>query len=192
MLDTIQQLDLRLFFKINGQWTNGFFDVLMPWLRQPSAWAPLYLFLILFTLINFRWRGLAWIIFFLISFGIADQTSMFFKDFFGRIRPCRDPNLEHYVRVLAYYCPKSGSFTSSHAANHFAVGVFSFFSLKPFIGKYSWLFIIWAASICYAQVYVGVHYPGDVLGGAVLGTLIGSLTANVFQRRIGLQLEPLI
>ncbi|RAJ02624.1 undecaprenyl-diphosphatase [Chitinophaga skermanii] len=191
MLEQIKRLDLQLFFRINGQWTNSFFDNFLPWMREPLFWAPLYLFLIVFPILNYKWRGFFWIAFFLITFAISDQTSMFFKNYFERIRPCRDPFLADYVRVLVNYCPRSGSFTSSHAANHFSVATFCFFTMRKIFKGYTWLFFAWAAIIGYSQVYVGVHYPGDVLGGAVLGIAIGLVTSGVFQRHIRLELDNL-
>ncbi|WP_143307863.1 phosphatase PAP2 family protein [Chitinophaga vietnamensis] len=188
MLDSILRGDLRLFFHINGQWHNAWLDVLMPFLREPFVWAPLYLFLALFITINYGWRGFFWIVFFLVTFAISDQVSLFLKESIGRVRPCRDPIVSHYARVLVVYCPMSGSFTSNHAANHFALATFCFLTLKSAFGRYAWLFFVWAASIAYAQVYVGVHYPLDVFGGAVLGLLVGLLSGSFFKRRI--RLEP--
>ncbi|HVI47584.1 MAG TPA: phosphatase PAP2 family protein [Chitinophaga sp.] len=188
MLENILKGDLRLFFHINGQWHNVWLDVIMPFLREPYVWAPLYLFLALFVTINFGWRGLFWILFFLLCFGMSDQASLYLKETIGRVRPCRDPVVSHFARVLVVYCPMSGSFTSNHAANHFALATFCFLTLKSFFGRYTWLFFVWAALIAYAQVYVGVHYPLDITGGAVLGLLIGLLSGSFFQRRI--RLEP--
>ncbi|MDR6566994.1 undecaprenyl-diphosphatase [Chitinophaga ginsengisegetis] len=189
MLESILREDLRLFFHINGQWYNGFLDVVLPFLREPFVWAPLYLFLGLFVTINYGWKGLFWILFFLLCFGVADQSSLYLKSAIGRVRPCRDPLVSHYARVLVVYCPMSGSFTSNHAANHFALATFCFITLKQAFHRYAWLFFVWAAAIAYAQVYVGVHYPLDVAGGAVLGILIGLLSGSFFQRRIRLESE---
>lgn len=189
MLENLLRFDLRLFFHINGQWHNAALDVILPMLREPFFWAPLYLFLGLFVTINYGWKGLFWIFFFLISFGLADQVSLYIKEAVGRLRPCRDPLINQFVRVLVVYCPSSGSFTSSHAANHFALGTFCFLTLKKIIPGYAWLFLVWAAIIGYAQIYVGVHYPLDITGGAILGILIGLLTGRVFQRRIRLESE---
>lgn len=189
MLEDILRFDLKCFFYINARWHNSWLDALLPWIREPYLWAPLYLFLALFVTINFRWRGFFWIVFFIVSFGIGDQTSLFLKETFGRIRPCRDPIVSQFARLLVDYCPMSGSFTSNHAANHFALATFSFLTLKPVIGRFAWLFFAWAAIISYAQVYVGVHYPLDVTGGAVLGILIGLLSGSFFQRRIRLETE---
>jgi undecaprenyl-diphosphatase len=189
MLEWLLRQDLRLFFHINNKWQQPWLDAMMPWIREPYVWAPLYLFLALFVTINYRWRGFFWIVLFIVSFGIADQTSSFIKDAVGRLRPCRDPLLQHFVRVLVSYCPGSGSFTSNHAANHFALGTFCFITLKQAFQQYAWLFYVWAFAIAYAQVYVGVHYPLDVLGGAVLGTMIGILSSSFFQRRIRLEAD---
>ncbi|MGX5819556.1 phosphatase PAP2 family protein [Chitinophaga lutea] len=188
-MESLLTWDLQMFLNINGRWINGFFDWLLPIVREPFIWAPLYLFLLVFVTYNFGWRGFLWIVFFLITFAICDQSSGFFKEFVGRLRPCRDPLISPYVRQLAIYCPMSGSFTSSHAANHFGVGMFCFVTLRPRIGKWAWLFFLWAAVIGYAQVYVGVHYPLDIVGGALLGLLAGSLSGGFFQRRIRLELE---
>ncbi|PSL47591.1 undecaprenyl-diphosphatase [Chitinophaga niastensis] len=188
MLESILRGDLRLFFHINGQWHNSWLDVILPFLREPYVWAPLYLFLGLFVTINYGWKGFFWILFFLLCFGVADQTSLFLKEAIGRVRPCRDPIVSHYTRVLVSYCPMSGSFTSNHAANHFALATFCFITLKSAFGRYAWIFFAWAAVIAYAQVYVGVHYPLDVTGGAILGLLIGLLSGSFFKRRI--RLEP--
>ena len=132
---------------------------------------------------------LFWIVFFILTFAITDQASAFIKDVVGRLRPCRDPNIAEYVRVMVIYCPSSGSFTSSHARQPFWPCDVSFLSLKPQIGKWAWLFFCWAAVIGYAQVYVGVHYPLDILGGALLGLTAGALSGGFFQRRIRLELE---
>jgi undecaprenyl-diphosphatase len=187
MLEAILKEDLRLFLHINGQWHNAFTDFLFPLLREPYLWAPLYLFLALFVTINYGWKGLFWIAFFLICFGLADQSSLYLKSAVGRIRPCRDPIISHYTRVLVVYCPRSGSFTSNHAANHFALATFCFITLRSAFRRYTWLFFLWAVLIGYSQVYVGVHYPLDVIGGAVLGSLIGLLAGSFFQRRIRLE-----
>jgi membrane-associated phospholipid phosphatase len=188
MLERLLRLDVKLFFYINNVWSNPVLDAVVPWLREPYVWAPLYLFLLLFVTINYGWKGFWWAVFFMITFGLSDQSSLHIKDAVSRLRPCRDPLIQQFVRVLVVYCPSSGSFTSSHAANHFALGTFCFFTFRHISKLYASLFFVWAAAICYAQVYVGVHFPLDVLGGAVLGLFIGTMSAGFFQRRI--RLEP--
>jgi len=86
---------------------------------------------------------------------------------------------------LVDHCGQNGSFTSSHATNHFGIAVFIFITLEKVWGKFNYLFLLWAAAICYAQVYVGVHFPFDVLGGAILGSCIGFAMGKYFNDKMG-------
>jgi undecaprenyl-diphosphatase len=86
------------------------------------------------------------------------------------------------VRLLLDHCSGGFSFTSSHAANHFGLAMFIFISLTPVFKKYTWLFFLWAGVIAYAQIYVGVHYPLDVLVGAMIGLVVGKLNGMVFKK----------
>lgn len=189
-MESLLRFDLRLFFNINGEWTSPILDQILPWLREPYLWAPLYLFLVVFAVYNFGWKGFFWIVFFLVTFALADQGSSFLKSLVGRLRPHNDPILAPYVRVLVGYYPKSGSFTSSHAANHFALATFCFITLRHAFRGWVWLFYLWAVAIGYSQIYVGVHFPLDVIGGALLGLMIGTLSGGFFQRRVRLEPEP--
>ena len=91
-----------------------------------------------------------------------------------RLRPCNDLDLAGQIRVLVD-CGSGFSFVSSHATNHFAI---SFLLISLYYRQWKWIFplcFLWAFVVSYAQVYVGVHYPFDILGGAALGILIGLL-----------------
>lgn len=90
-----------------------------------------------------------------------------------------------HVRLLLGHCSGGYSFTSSHATNHFGFAVYVSITLKPILKKWKYVFLIWAATISYAQVYVGVHYPLDILCGAILGTTIGIATAELFIQKAG-------
>lgn len=186
--DAILKLDYQAFYKVNEQWHNSFFDTLLPYIREPFVWIPFYFFLLLFGLINFKLRGVYWIMFFILTAMISDFTSStLIKENFSRLRPCRDPFLADQVRFLVSYCPQSSSFTSSHAVNHFAVAMFIFTTFKKSLSrKWAWVFL-WAFAICYAQVYVGVHFPLDVICGAIVGIIIGYIPAKIFNTKIGLQ-----
>ncbi|MEO7308666.1 MAG: phosphatase PAP2 family protein [Ferruginibacter sp.] len=184
-------LDKELFKLVNGQWTNSFFDWIGPWLRNSTVWVPLYLFLFLFLLINFKKDGLWIVIFAIITIAITDPvSSKILKPYFNRVRPCNDPDMISIVRYFLHYRPGNGSFPSSHAANHFAMAMYFYATLKRYFGKWALLFFVWASIIGYAQVYVGVHYPFDVLGGAVFGCLVGYGTAYIANSR--LKEKPLV
>ena len=175
--------DIQLFETINTNASNPFFDLLMPVLRNPLTWAPLYLFLALFMLINFRYKGAWWILFIMVTAAITDMTgNLVFKHGFERLRPCNDPLLEGHVRLLLKYCGSGYSFISNHAANHFGMAAFLFFTLRHLFKKWIWLAFLWAGSIGYAQVYVGVHYPSDIGGGMVLGIIAGTFTGLIFNK----------
>jgi membrane-associated phospholipid phosphatase len=186
-IDKIKAFDYWLFSKINGEWHNGFLDSLLPFCREAFFWLPFYFFLLLFTTINYKRKGLYWTLFIIILAALTDLTSSsLIKEHVFRLRPCHDPLLVDHIRILANYCPQSSSFTSSHAANHFAASMFIFMTMRKAISKW-WVFIFaWAALICYAQVYVGVHFPFDVFGGGIVGILMGYLAATIFNKKIGL------
>lgn len=183
----LNEWDQWLFLKINNSWTNNFLDSVFPWWREANAWIPLYFFVFFFAVINFGWRIWPWIVFFLLTVTLTDQiSSSILKDWINRPRPCNDDVLMYQVRLLLNRCPASGSFTSSHATNHFGLACYIFYTMLPYFKKWGYLFFFWAATISYGQVYVGVHYPLDIIGGAILGSSIGSITASTFNRRIGL------
>ncbi len=183
----VNHYDQALFLQINTVWTNPILDSVYPWYREGSTWYPLYLFLIVFSLLNFKQKASSWILFIVATLILTDQlSSSWVKPFFERPRPCRDPFLMSQVRMLLNGCSGGYSFTSSHATNHFGFAVFVFCTLGHLIGKWKYVLLVWAASICYGQIYVGVHYPLDVIGGALLGTLIGWIMGQFYKSKIGI------
>ncbi len=179
------QYDRWLFGRINQQWVNSFFDTLLPFLRQAELWLPFYLFLLVFSTLNFGKKGWLWSFTLIMTGIISDMiSSSVVKHFIFRYRPCRDPSMADQVRVLVNYCPQSSSFTSSHACNHFAAAVFIFLTLKQTSRWWAMVFG-WALAICYAQIYVGVHYPLDIAGGAILGSCIGYCMVFFFRKQFG-------
>ena len=92
------------------------------------------------------------------------------------------------IRFIAKTCGLNGSFTSSHATNHFAIAMFVYQMCKKLSPLWAISFL-WAGLISYAQVYVGVHYPLDIIGGALLGNGFGYLFARIFNNKIGLGLS---
>ncbi len=182
----LEYWDRWLFIQVNNNESNPFFDSIMPYLRNAYFWSPLYLFLLVFIMANFKGRGIWWSVLFLCVVSLCDMTStQLFKEVFHRLRPCSDPNFFQYVRLVVDRCGGNYSFTSNHATNHFGMATFIFLTLRPVIGKWTWLVFAWAALICYAQVYVGVHYPFDVLAGAVIGFAFGWMLGVFFNKRFG-------
>ncbi len=185
-LQWLEQWDTYLFLKINTVWTNPVLDSIYPWWRDANAWIPLYLFLLVFVLLNFKKKALPWILFAVLTLVLTDQlNSTYIKSWVGRLRPCSDPNFMGHVRLLLNNCSGGFSFPSSHAVNHFGFAMFVFLTLRPIFKKWGYLLFLWAGSIVYGQVYVGVHYPVDVVCGSLLGCLLGYIMATIFNKKIG-------
>lgn len=173
-------LDQYLFHQINTVWANGWLDALMPFWRNKYVWLPVYVFLISFLMINFGKKGFILFVFAIITIGIADtMSSKVIKKTVQRVRPCNDPAMASFVD-LKVKCGGGYSFTSSHATNHFALAIFLIFTLGKRFRWIKWVLLIWATTIAYGQVYVGVHYPFDVISGGILGVLIGTLVATFY------------
>jgi membrane-associated phospholipid phosphatase len=183
----IDAFDRKLFFFVNNNLANSFFDAVMPFLRESNIWIPLYLFMLVFAAVNFGKRGWLWMIFVICTVALCDLVSShLIKEFIFRVRPCQNPALASRIRVLVNYCPHSSSFTSSHATNHFGLAMFFVITLRKYTSAWVNLFFAWAVIICFAQVYVGVHYPIDVVSGALLGCGIGYIIAVFFNNYAGL------
>jgi membrane-associated phospholipid phosphatase len=182
MLDHLLQLDRHLFYWINHDLTNPFFDAVMPWLRTPGNWIPLYILIAAYCLWKYRVKGIIIIAFIGLSAGFADFTSASIaKPLIHRLRPCRDP-ITAATDIERATCGSGYSFPSTHATDHFAMAVFM---ILIFCKYWRWIWfwaILWAGLISFAQVYVGVHYPIDVTCGAIYGALVGWFISWVFRK----------
>lgn len=169
----IQELDRNLFLFLNSL-NSPSFDIIMSTISARLPWVPLYLFMLWMF---FRDRGrLAIVIalFAIAAITISDQVSVHaFKDVFERLRPCREPDLKDLVHTINGKCGGLYGFVSSHATNVFNLAVFTSLLLRR--RWYTISILVWASVVSYSRIYVGVHYPGDILGGAILGALIGYL-----------------
>ncbi len=161
--------------------TNDVFDAVIPWLREPVFWAPIYLFIIGFCLFNFGKKGYFVIVFLSLAAGSSDFISnTIIKKNVERIRPCRA--LESDEVITRVHCGSGYSFTSNHAANHFAISWYLIFLLPSSRRALKFVLGIWAFAVSFAQVYVGVHYPLDVISGALLGICIAYLWSVLFRK----------
>lgn len=180
MIKTLEEWDKALFLKLNGA-HNSLFDFLMPWISNKYVWIPLYAVL-LYLLIKKDQRQ--WFLM-ILSLGImiylSDQlASGFLKPTVERLRPCYDPEISDQVHLLKG-CGGQYGFASSHASNSFAIAIFCWLLLKEHM-KYIWLLIPWAALVAYSRVYLGVHYPGDILMGALIGLGVAVLMCYLLEK----------
>ena len=182
-MESILHFDEWLFSLLNGTWRADFLDAIAPMWRHKYFWLPLYLFILAIVGINFRSRLLPFLLFAVLTITVADTvSSKVIKPLVKRDRPCRAAHLAEPAVVLVS-CGGGYSFTSSHATNHFAIACFFILTIGGIFTYSKSLFLLWAASISYGQVYVGVHYPVDIICGAIIGSLIGIGVAYVYNTR---------
>ncbi len=180
LIKWLEHLDKVLFVLIQHDSDHRFLDPVMLVLREPLTWVPFYAFMLYYAFRAGKQKAWAFILLSVLTFAITDSlTAQLLKPLFGRLRPCHDPGMQAVLRELVD-CGGLYSMPSNHAANHFGLASFWYFSIRAINGrKWSWLWL-WAALICYAQVYVGKHYPFDVLVGGMVGTLTGLGMSRLF------------
>jgi undecaprenyl-diphosphatase len=167
----VETLDKNLFLFLNSL-NSPFFDHVMHAISGKLIWAPLYLAILIYLGITYKRKFIIIIIFIALAVALADQISVhLFKNVVQRLRPCHEPSLEGMVHLYRGECGGLYSFVSSHATNSFNVALLSLLFIKK--RWYTISIILWAAIIGYSRVYLGVHYPGDVLCGSLLGALVG-------------------
>jgi undecaprenyl-diphosphatase len=167
----LQHLDQQLFLFLNSH-NSPFWDTVMYTISGRVIWAPLYLAILLYLGFKYKRKFLIIIPFIIIAVTLADQVSVqLFKNIFMRLRPCHEPSLAGMVHLVKGECGGLYGFVSSHASNSFNVALLSLMFIKK--RWYTISIIIWASVIGYSRIYLGVHYPGDVVCGSMVGAFIG-------------------
>jgi undecaprenyl-diphosphatase len=170
MIDQLIEYDKELFLYLNGFHTP-WLDPAMLFISETLAWLPLYLFLIYLVFKDHAKTGWFVLLGIAITIILADQvTSSLMKPYFARLRPSQEPSLQALVHIVNGYKGGKFGFASSHAANTFGVATF-FFLLSGKKRRWMVLLFPWAALVTYSRIYLGVHYPGDILVGALVGML---------------------
>jgi undecaprenyl-diphosphatase len=179
MLHEIQQLDTQIFLSLNGvhaPWA----DTLMYWVTERNTWIPMYALLIIWLVWQYKQQAAGMISALILTIIIADQTaSGLLKPWVERLRPCHVAYLQDKIHLVVESCGGTYGFASSHAANSFGLATALWLlcgTAVPTVrrpNKYILWFFPWAALVSYSRVYVGVHYPLDVVAGALIGVGAG-------------------
>ena len=174
-MNLIHQLDLfdqKLLLLINGL-NCPLMDEVMWLISSKIIWVPLYAVLIYFLIRERKWNFWITLLCLVLLIVLSDQTSNFIKDSVQRFRPSHNPDIGNLIHIVHNYYGGDYGFVSSHASNSFAVATFiALFFTKRWLSVFMFC---WAALVAYSRMYLGVHYPFDIIGGAILGTGFGIL-----------------
>lgn len=180
MIETLMDWDTSLFLYLN-QFHWDWLDPVMVLATRTESWLPLFAFLIYLIVKGYQRESWLVLLCVIITVVLADQfTSTLMKPFFHRLRPSHEPSLESLVHLVGGYRGGTYGFASSHAANTTGVALFIFLLFRE---KYrlAWLMFIWAFIMGYTRIYLGVHYPGDVIVGALVGIGCGYAAFKLYQ-----------
>jgi len=167
-MEFLYSFDLAIFYLFNHTISTGFLDKFFSIITDVNKWYIAYLILLGIAFFKGGLRGKIAVLSLIILITVTDQTGYrLLKEFFERIRPCNA--LSDAITPIG--CAGGFSFPSNHALNNFAAAVF----LLRLFPQYKWIFLITATLISISRIYLGVHYPSDVLGGAILGIGFGYL-----------------
>ena len=161
------------------------FDPFWILVSEKWFWIPLYIIFLYFLYKNFNKKSLFYILLF-VALGItaSDQIANIFKFGFERLRPCHDPSLEGLLREVK--CGGKFGFYSAHSSNSFFVATYLTMLLGKKIKQLPYFLFVWAAIVAYSRVYLGMHFPGDIIIGAIMGILLalffGTLAKKVIRK----------
>lgn len=176
MIEALITLDEKYFLLLNQAGVD-FLDPIMLFITHKFSWTPFYTFLIYLIFKQKKKEGFWIILSVVLLITLADQGSVqLFKNVFERLRPCHV--LEEF-RLVTESCGGQFGFISSHASNSFALAIF----LGKMLGNKKWFIglVIWASLVAYSRIYVGVHYPLDIIGGILWGSFVALVTFNMYQ-----------
>ena len=171
LIKTLIEWDKDLLIFLNG-FTSDFWDYVFWLISSKTIWIPVYVS-IAYVIVKKNWKtGILTLLFIGLVILLCDQISTeVFKHGIKRFRPTHDPVIGGLVDIVGGYRGGKYGFVSSHAANVFGLAVFTgrLFKTK----SYSYFIFTWAILVSYSRIYLGVHYPYDIIGGAIVGSVIG-------------------
>ena len=179
-MNFITNLDTELFLFLNGLHVD-WLDPIMTFISGKITWAPFYLILLFLVIKKYKKQSILVLIGVVILIVCSDQISSgIFKPIFERPRPCHNESIKDLVYLPNGHCGGAYGFISSHACNCFALAVFITHVLKKYDRKIAYIMYIWASLVAYSRIYMGVHYPGDIIVGAVVGIIVGFVISKLY------------
>ncbi len=179
-MEELLHIDKETFLFLNNLGTPAWDGI---WLAITDKWTSIPLYLLL-LLLSARLLGLKKTLVLLVAVALTitacDQLANFFKLGVGRLRPCHDPELSGLYRLVKASCGGKFGYFSAHAANSFAVAVFFSHLLRKSYSWLPWVLVLWAGIVSYSRIYIGVHFPLDVVSGALVGTFMGWLFFRLY------------
>lgn len=178
-MDALQQFDAGIFSAING-WHAAYFDSFMWLVTKIATWIPMILMLLYLLYFKKGWRKtVAVVLAIALVILIADQVSAsIIKPLVERARPSHNESLQSTIHIVNGYRGGPFGFVSSHAANCFGIALLLAMIFKNRL--FTWTMVVWTTLMCYSRIYLGVHYPGDIVCGAILGFLAAWLVYRIF------------
>jgi undecaprenyl-diphosphatase len=178
MLEKILSIDTELFIFLNGLGSNTY-DGFWLIITKQTSWIPLFLFLLYLIFKKLGAKQTVYLIVFIaILLTFTDQITNLFKNGFQRLRPCNNPEINSFIRIVQ--SRTSFSFFSGHASNSMGVATFLYLIFKKDF-KYFWLLFLWPLIFAFSRIYLGLHYPLDIISGYFFGVLWGFLMFKFYQ-----------
>jgi undecaprenyl-diphosphatase len=181
MLEKVIHLDVQLLVFLNGLGSTTF-DGFWLFITKQSNWTPFFLLLLYFVTKKIGVKSTLYLVVFIsLLLIVTDQTTNQFKDYFQRLRPCNNPDINQFIRVVK--SSKSFSFFSGHASNSMATMTFIFCILKKYY-RYACLLFLFPLIFAYSRIYLGLHYPLDIFTGYFFGAAIGFVTYRLYRKYV--------
>lgn len=178
MIDKILQLDRELLVFLNSLGSEKY-DGLWLFITSQANWIPVFLIFAYLVFKHLGWKhSVLVLVMIALMITLTDQTTNLFKDGFQRLRPGSDPDLAGHIRAVI--TRKSYSFISGHASNSMAAAMFLFLVMRRHV-KYTGFIFLWPLIFAYSRIYLGLHYPFDILCGYVWGILMAFLVWEIYK-----------
>lgn len=177
MLETLLELDKNLFVFLNSMGSEAY-DGFWLFITKQINWIPIFAIIMYLVFKHLGWRHAVLIILVMaLLIVLTDQTTNLFKNYFQRLRPVNNTDLDDVIHFV--HKRSSFSFISGHASNSMAAAFFLYKVLKPYL-KYMGFIFLWPLIFAYSRIYLGLHYPGDILCGYVWGILMALIMLKLY------------